>query len=50
MHSLSVLADIQLAAELHPDHESRTNIYRQFDELKKMIVMLPTKFRRCSYG
>ncbi|RMW14473.1 hypothetical protein ALO97_01616 [Pseudomonas syringae pv. tagetis] len=34
-HSLSVLADIQLAAEFHPDHEGRTQIYRQFDEAQK---------------
>lgn len=34
-NSLSVLADVQLAAEFNPDHESRTRVYRQFDEAKK---------------
>ena len=34
-NSLSVLADVQLAAEFTPDHESRTRVYRLFDEAKK---------------
>lgn len=34
-NSLSVLADVQLAAEFNPDHESRTRVYRLFDEAKK---------------
>lgn len=34
-NSLSVLADVQLAAEFTPDHESRTRVYRLFDAAKK---------------